>query len=101
MILGFKSSRIREEFASFCSAFATTQIRSASFSSLVDRLLRTPLAFDVLILRQRKAIQDYETDTRNIAGRRSCVSNDALDSGLARSTVRSNGNSKRSAFRFL
>jgi hypothetical protein len=48
-----------------------------------------------------KGDQDYETDTRNIAGGRSGVSIDALDSGFARSTVRSNGNSKRSAFRFL
>src|SRR4029077_8685218 len=69
--------------------------------SLVNRVLRTPLAFDVLILHQRKAIKDYETDTRNIAGGRSGVSIDALDSGLARSTVRSNGNSKKGAFRFL
>ncbi len=35
---------------------------------------------------QRRS-QVYETDTRNIAGRRSWVSNDALDSGFVRSTV--------------
>src|SRR2546421_9667175 len=83
------------------AAFAPGAIELHDFSSLVNRVLRTTLAFDVLILRQRKAIQDYETDTRNIAGGRIGVSIDALDSGLARSTVRSNGNSKRSAFRFL
>src|SRR5207249_7010459 len=77
------------------------QIELHNFSSLVNRVLRIPLAFDVLILRQRKAIQDYETDTRNIAGGRSGVSIDALDPGLARSTVRSNGNSKKGAFQFL
>src|SRR5207244_11892058 len=77
------------------------QIELHNFSSLVNRVLRTTLAFDVLILRQRKAIQDYETDTRNIEGGRSGVSIDELDSVLARSTVRSNGNRKRSAFRFL
>src|SRR6266550_5378669 len=91
------SRRIRE----FLLRLRPAQIELHNFSSLVNRVLRTPLAFDVLILRQRKAIQDYETDTRNIAGRRSGVSSDALDSGLARSTVRSNGNSKRSAFQFL
>jgi len=77
------------------------QIELHNFSSLVNWVLRTPLAFDVLVLHQRKAIQDYETDTRNIAGGRSGVSIDALDSGLARSTVVSNVNSKSSAFRFL
>src|SRR5205807_9634485 len=83
------------------AAFAPGTNRAQQFFSLVNRVLRTPLAFDVLILHQRKAIQDYETDTRNIAGGRSCISSDALDSGLARSTVRSNGNRKKSAFRFL
>src|SRR5205823_13538734 len=83
------------------AAFASGANRALQFFSLVNRVLRPPLAFDVLILRQRKAIQDYETDTWNIAGGRSGVSIDALDSGLARSTVRSNGNRKRSAFRFL
>src|SRR5207247_10166458 len=72
-----------------------------NFFFLGNRVFKTPLAIDVLILRQRKAIQDYETDTRNIAGGRSGVSIDALDSRIARSTVRSNGNSKKSAFRFL
>ena len=89
--------RIRE----FLPRLRPAQFELHYFSSLVNRILRTPLAFDVLILRQRKAIQDYETDTRNIAGGRSGVSIDALDSGLARSTVRSNGIRKRSAFRFL
>src|SRR6476661_11087119 len=46
----------------------TAQIEPHNFSSLVNRILRTLLAFDVLILGQRKAIQDYETDTWNIAG---------------------------------
>ena len=89
--------RIRE----FLPRLRPAQFELHNFSSLVNRVLRTTLAFDVLILRQRKAIQDYETDTRNIAGGRSGVSIDALDSGLARSTVRSNGIRKRSAFRFL
>src|SRR5437868_12533607 len=89
--------RIRE----FLPRLHPAQIELYNFSSLVNRVLRTTLAFDVLILRQRKAIQDYETDTRNIAGGRSGVSIDALDSRFARSTVRSNGNRKRSAFRFL
>src|SRR5216117_4417159 len=91
------SRRIRE----FLPRLRPAQIEFQNFSCLVNRVLRTALAFDVLILRQRKAIQDYETDTRNIAGGRSGVSIDALDAGLARSTVRSNANSKRSAFRFL
>src|SRR5882757_2663237 len=91
------SRRIRE----FLPRLHPAQIELHNSSSLVNRVLRTPLAFDVLILRQRKAIQDYETDTWNIAGGRSGVSSDALDSGLARSTVRSNRNRKRSAFRFL
>jgi hypothetical protein len=91
------SRRIRE----FLRRLRSAQIQLQNISSLVNRVLRTPLAFDVLILRQRKAIQDYETDTRNIAGGRSGVSIDALDSGFARSAVRSNGNGKKSAFRFL
>src|SRR5256885_1052539 len=91
------SRRIR----GFLPRLRPAQIELHNFSSLVNRVLRTPLAFDVLILRQRKAIQDYETDTRNIAGGRSGVSIDALDARLARSTVRSSANRKRSAFRFL
>src|SRR5438552_17002030 len=91
------SRRIRE----FLPRLRPAEILLHNFSSLVNRVLRTPLAFDVLILHLRKAIQDYETDTRNIAGGRSCISSDALDSGLARSTVRSNGTRKKSAFRFL
>src|SRR5207237_4337360 len=83
------------------AAFAPGANRAPQFSTLVNRVLRTTLAFDVLILPQRKAIQDYETDTRNIAGGRSWISSDAMDSRFARSTVRSNGNRKRSAFRFL
>jgi hypothetical protein len=83
------------------AAFAPGANRAPQFFFPRKSVLRTPLAFDVLILRQRKAIQDYETDTWNIAGGRSGVSIDALDSGFARSTVRSNGNSKRSAFRLL
>src|SRR4029077_11428223 len=63
------SRRIRE----FLPRLRPAQIELHNFSSLVNRVLRTPLAFDVLILRQRKAIQDYETDTRNIAGGRSGV----------------------------
>ena len=80
------SRRIRE----FLRRLRPAQIELHNFSSIVNRVLRTLLAFDVLILRQRKAIQYYETDTWNIAGGRSGVSIDALDSGLARSTVRSN-----------
>src|SRR6266550_9344045 len=86
------SRRIRE----FLPRLRPAQIELYNFSSLVNRVLRTTLAFDVLILRQRKAIQDYETDTGNIARGRSGVSIDALDSGLARSKVRSNGNSQKS-----
>ena len=91
------SRRIRE----FSRRLRPAQIELHNISSFVNRVLRTPLAFDVLIFRQRKAFQYYETDTRNIAGGRSGVSIDALDPGLARSTIRSNGNGKRSAFRFL
>jgi hypothetical protein len=91
------SRRIRD----FLPRLRPAQNELHNLSSFVNRVLRTPLAFDVLILRQRKAIQDYETDPRNIAGGRSGISIDALDSGFARSTVRSNGNRKRSAFRFL
>src|SRR6266436_8346288 len=83
------------------AAFAPGPNRARQFSSLSNRVLRTLLALDVLILCQRKAIQDYESVTRNIAGGRSGISSDALDSNSARSTVRSNGNRKRSAFRFL
>src|SRR5882757_4463820 len=70
------------------------------FSSIVDPLFPALLAFDVLILRQRKAIQIYESDTWNVARGRSWVSSNSLDLDLARWTGRSNGNSKRSAFRF-
>jgi hypothetical protein len=59
------------------------QIDLHNFSSLANRVIRTLLAFDVLILHQRKAIQNYEIDTWNIAGGRSGVSIDALDSGLS------------------
>src|SRR2546430_5767279 len=85
----------------FLPRLRPAQIELHNFSTLVNRVLRTTLAFDVLILPQRKAIQDYETDTWNIARGRSCISSDALDSRFARSTVRSNGIRQRSAFRFL
>ena len=91
------SRRIRE----FLPRLRTAQIELHSFSSLVNRVLRTPLAFDVLILRQRKAIQDYETDTWNIARRRSWVSDDALDPGSARSTNSVGDISSKCAFEFL
>ena len=39
------------------AAFAPGATSITTFFSLVNRLLRTPLAFDMLILRQRKAIQ--------------------------------------------
>src|SRR5438132_1365158 len=57
------SRRIRE----FLRRVRPAQIELHNFSSLVNRVLRTPLAFDVLILRQRKAIKDYDTDTWSIA----------------------------------
>src|SRR5882724_9022148 len=77
------SRRIRE----FLLRLRPAQIELYNFSSLVNRIPRTPLAFDVLILRQRKASQNYETNTWNITGGRSGVSIDALDAGLARSRV--------------
>jgi hypothetical protein len=83
------------------AAFVPGANRGPQFSSLADQLVGSRLARDELILRQRKAIQDYETITWNITGGRCGISSNTLDSGLARTTVRSNGNRKRSAFRFL
>src|SRR6267142_2000618 len=78
------------------------QIEPHNFFSLVNRVLRTPLAFGKLMQRLTKRVrQIYESVTWNIAGGWSGVSSDALDSNFARWTVRSNGNSKRGAFRFL
>jgi hypothetical protein len=42
----------------------------SSFSSLVEPLRTTPMAFDLLIPGERKAIHDYETDTQNTTGSR-------------------------------
>jgi hypothetical protein len=69
------------------AAFAPAEIGLSSFSSLVEPLLTTPLAFDLLIPSQRKATPSYETDTWNIAGGRSGVSINTLDSGFERPAV--------------
>src|SRR2546430_235460 len=69
------------------AAFAPGANRAPQFSSLVDQLLRPRLARDELIDCQRKeSHQVYETDTRDIARRRSWVSDDALDFSSACST---------------
>ena len=52
---------VLREFANNSRIFAASAPaanRAPHFSPLVNRVLRTLLAFDVLILRQRKAIQD-------------------------------------------
>jgi hypothetical protein len=56
MIRVFKSSRIREEFASFSEYLRHSEKHNHETFSLVERSVRTLLAFDVLILCQRKAI---------------------------------------------
>ncbi len=77
------SRRIRE----FLPRLRPAANRAPQFFSLVNRVLRTPLAFDMLMPPSTKGDhQAHETDTWNIAGRRSWVSDDALDSGFARST---------------
>ena len=55
MIRGFKSSRVSENSRIF--RHSRRQKPVTQFSSLVDPLLTAPLAFGVLIPRQRKAIQ--------------------------------------------
>src|SRR6266576_598141 len=84
------------------AAFAPGANRAPQFSSLVDQLLRPRLARDELIYCQRKeSHQVYETDTRDIARRRSCVSNDTLDFSSARSTNSVGDISSKGAFEFL
>jgi hypothetical protein len=67
------------------------------FSSLVDQLLTTLLAFDKLMPCVNERNQVYETDTRNIAERRSGVSSYALDFSSIRRADRSDRNSYKSA----
>ena len=83
------------------AAFAPAQIALQIFFPLVNRLLRTPLAFGKLMLQFMKGISTHETDTWNIARRRSWISNDALDFSSARSTNSVGDISSKGAFEFL
>ena len=83
------------------AAFAPAQIALQIFFPLVNRLLRTPLAFGKLMLQFMKGISTHETDTWNIARRRSWLSNDALDFSSARSTNSVGDISSKGAFEFL
>src|SRR5437763_17141332 len=55
-----------------------------NFSSLVNQLFGTLLAFDMRMPLPMKGISTHESYTRNITGRRSWISNDALDHCPAR-----------------
>src|SRR4051812_10160869 len=85
MIRGFSLRefvRIRE----FLPRLRRAQMALHSFFHRVDRGLRTPPAFDMRRRPPMKGISTHETDTWNITGRRSWVSDDALDSNSPRST---------------
>ena len=71
------SRRIRE----FLPRLRPAQIELHNFSSLVNRVLKSTLAFVMRMLPAMKGI--HETNIWNIAGRRSLISNDTLDRGAA------------------
>src|SRR5207237_8423189 len=77
------------------------QIELHNFSSLVNRRFGTLLAFDMRMPLPMKGISTHETDTRNITGRRSWVSNDALDPCTARPRNSVRDISAEDAFEFL
>ena len=74
------SRRIRE----FLPRLRPAQIELHNFFPLVNRRFGTLLAFDMRMPPLMKGISTHETDTWNIAGRRSWISDDALDFGFAR-----------------
>src|SRR2546430_10538908 len=100
-----KSRLHLREFAKdsrFFAPFAPGANRAPQFFSLVNRVLRTPLAFGKLMPRLTKGVhQSHETDTWNIAGRRSWISNDALDPCTARPRNSVRDISAEGAFQFL
>jgi hypothetical protein len=66
--------------ANTCPAFS----KDSSFiieigHKIVNQVLRTTLAFVMRMLPPMKGISTHETDTWNIAGRRSWISNDTVD----------------------
>src|SRR5207247_9104908 len=77
------------------------QIELHNFSSLVNQLFGTLLAFDMRMLPPTKGVSTHETDTWNIAGRRSWVSNDALDPCTARPRNSVRDITAKGAFEFL
>src|SRR6266446_3035680 len=74
---------------------------SCNFFSLVNQLFGTLLAFDMRMPSPTKGISTHETDTWNIARRRSWLSDDALDFSSARSTNSVGDISSKGAFEFL
>jgi hypothetical protein len=131
MIRGFRSSRIRERFANIQSSCTTeTALPQFSSFCRFSRSVSAPVHSSQGVQRLsylKRGIERYhlgvtarhpgrvlefcwhtisydcayETNTGNIAGGWSWISIDTLDSGLARSTVRSNRNSEKSPFQFL
>src|SRR2546429_8730859 len=72
-----------------------------NFSSLVNQLFGTLLAFDMRMPLPMKGISIHESYTRNITGRRSWISNDALDPCPARPRNSVRDISAEGAFEFL
>src|SRR5204863_6430808 len=77
------------------------QIELYNFSSLVNQRLGTLLALDMRMLPLTKGTSTHETDTWNITGRRSWISNDALDPCTARPRNSVRDISAQGAFEFL
>src|SRR5439155_23765332 len=91
------SRRIRE----VSTDSAPAAIATINFFSLVNQLFGALLAFDMRMPPPTKGISTHETDTRNIAGRRSWVSNDALDPCTERPRNSVRDISAEGAFEFL
>jgi hypothetical protein len=96
-------SSLHHEFAKNSRAFSECRTSGNCVDlifSLVNRF-GTLLAFDMQMPSPMKGISTHETDTWNIAGRRSWISDDALAVGSARSTNSIGGISPKGAFEFL
>jgi len=82
------------------AAFAPGANRAPQFFPLVNQRFGTLLAFARLMRPSTKGTL-HETDTWNIAGRRSWLSDDALDFSSPRSTNSVGNISAKGAFEFL
>src|SRR6266550_2038256 len=100
MIRGFSLREFVKNSRIF-AAFAPGANGAPQFFPLVNQLFGALLAFDMRMPLPMKGISTHESYTRNITGRRSWVSDDALDPCTARPRNSVRDISAEGAFEFL